>query len=69
MRVKTPFWGGAEGRYFLETQVVDLPEARIEEIEAAIPGAFERLEEPQPKPRKAAPRKRTAPRAKAQKGE
>lgn len=69
VRVKAPFWGGAEGRFFLETQVVDLPEARIEEIEAALPGAIERLDAPKPKPRRAAARKRTAAKAKADKEE
>lgn len=69
VRVKAPFWGGAEGRFFLETQVVDLPEARIEEIEAALPGAIERLDAPKPKPRRAAARKRTATKAKADKEE
>ena len=71
VRVKAPFWGGAEGRFFLETQVVDLPEARIEEIEAALPGAIERLDapKPKPKPRRAAARKRTAANAKADKEE
>ena len=51
--------------------MTDIKSMLPEEIEAALPGAIERLDapKPKPKPRRAAARKRTAAKAKADKEE